>query len=77
MRQTPALAMSAMTSTRSRKSSVQWRFICALPDVPTQCRSGLSEIPSAVGLAGVVSVKFWVEPEESHSMGRTVHHLRR
>ena len=31
----------------------------------------MSEIPSAVGLAGVVSVKVWAEPEESHSIGRT------
>jgi len=71
MRQTPLLAMSAITATRFWKSSVQWRLICALPDVPTQWTSGEREIPSGAGLAGVVSVNVWDEPEESHSMGRT------
>jgi hypothetical protein len=63
--------MSAITATMFCKSSVQWRLICALPDVPTQWTSGESEIPRGAGLAGVVSVKFLAEPEESHSMGRT------
>src|SRR5262245_314503 len=68
--QTPAVTMSATTATTSWKSSVQWRLIRALPDVDTQWTSGVRESPSSVGVAGVVRLKFWVEPDESHPMGR-------
>ena len=70
-RQTPALAMSAITATVFWKSLVQWRLIWALPDVATQWTTGPSEIASGVGFAGVVSVKLCDEPDESHSIGRT------
>src|ERR1700681_1678423 len=69
IKQTPAVTMSAMTATASWKSLVQWRLICALPDVLTQWRSGVSEIPIAVGAGGVVRLKLCVAPAESHSSG--------
>ncbi len=71
MRQTPAVTMSATTATASWKSLVQCRSIWAFPDVPTQWKSGLSETPSAAGVAGVVRLNVCAEPDESHSIGRT------
>src|SRR5579864_4266018 len=71
MRQTPAVTMSAITPTVFWKSSVQWRLICAFPDVLTQWSRGESLTPSGVGLLGVVSVNDWSEPALSHSIGRT------
>src|SRR5438034_5991654 len=71
IKQTPAVTMSAMTATASWKSLVQWRLICALPDVPTQWRSGINLMSIAVGVAGVISVKFCAAPAESHSRGST------
>src|SRR6266516_4410829 len=62
-------AMSAAISTAVWKSSVQCRSIAAFPEVPTQWTSGLREIPSGVGLAGVVRVKPFDAPDESHSIG--------
>ena len=46
------------------------RLILTSPDVPTQWRRGSKETSIAVGLAGTVRVKLWVDPAVSHSNGR-------